>query len=174
MRPPMMTPVAALTRFRPDTSSLNSHARDRIEYVRQGVKVGATGILLPYLGKAEIIELESVCPIPNTPMWFLGMINNRGNLLPVFDLKLFMEMNAEQTPRWLMILGHGGRAAGLCIDTLPVAIENPQQADIDSIDLQTSIPAALRPHLAGAYLHKGALWMDVVYDGLFLDLCARF
>src|SRR3989304_4762892 len=87
-RKPMVTPVAALTRFRPDTSSLSNHTSDRIEYIRQGVKVGATGIFLPYLKKVEIIELESVCPIPNTPMWFMGMINNRGNLLPLFDLKL--------------------------------------------------------------------------------------
>jgi len=170
----MLAPVAALTRFRPDTRSLNNRARERAEYIRQGVKVGTTGMFLPYQEKVEIIELESVCPIPNTPMWFMGIINNRGNLLPVFDLKLFMEMNVEQASRWLMILGHGGRTAGLCIDTLPAIIENPQQVGTDQIVVQTSIPAALRPHLTGAYLHNGTFWMDVTYDKLLLDICARF
>ena len=173
-RKPMLAPVAALTRFRPDTSSLSNHASDRIEYIRQGVMAGATGIFLPYLEKVEIIELESVCPIPNTPMWFMGMINNRGNLLPVFDLNLFMEMNVEQTSRWLMILGHGGKTAGLCIDTLPEAIDNPQQVDINQTEVQTGIARVLRPHLSGVYLHNGTLWMDVAFDRLFLDLCARF
>jgi twitching motility protein PilI len=170
----MLAPVAALTRFRPDTSGLSNYAGERSEYIRQGVKVGASGILLPYLEKVEIIELESVCPIPNTPMWFMGMINNRGNLLPVFDLNLLMEIEVEQSSRWLMILGTGGRAAGLCIDTLPAAIDNPQQVGVDQIDTQIGVPVALRPYLAGAYSHNGALWMDITYDKLFLDLCARF
>ena len=173
-RRPVLAPVAALTRCRPDISGLSNRSEERNEYIRQGVKVGATGIFLPYLEKVEIIEFESLCPIPNTPMWFMGMINNRGNILPIFDLKLFMEMEMEVSSRWLMILGSGGRAAGLCIDTLPAAIENPQQVDIARIDAQTSIPIALRPYLAGSFLHNGALWMDLTYDKLFLDLCARF
>jgi twitching motility protein PilI len=173
-RRPMLAPVAALTRFRPDISGLSSRTRERSEYIRQGVKVGAAGIFLPYLEKVEIIELESVCPIPNTPMWFMGMINNRGNLLPVFDLKLFMEMKVEQSSRWLMVLGSGGKAAGLCIDTLPAAIENPQQVGVDQVDAQASIPDTLRPYLVGTYSHNGTLWIDITYDKLFLDLCARF
>lgn len=172
---PMVTPVAALTRFRPDTRSLNNRAGVRADYIRQGVKVGAMGLFLPYQEKVEIIELDSVCPIPNTPMWFMGMINSRGNLLPVFDLKLLMGMQVEQASRWLMILGHGGNAAGLCIDTLPTNIENPQQTGINEIDAQTAgFPATLRPHLAGVYLHGGMLWMDIEYNRLFLDICAKF
>ena len=170
----MLPPVAALTRFHPDISGLSNRAGERPEYIRQGVKVGVIGIFLPYLEKVEIIELESVCPIPNTPMWFMGMINNRGNLLPVFDLKLFMEMEVEQSSRWLMILGSGGKAAGLCIDALPTVIDNPQQGGVEQRDAQASIPDTLRPYLAGTYSHNGALWMDITYDKLFLDLCARF
>ena len=169
----MLAPVTALTRFRPDTSGLNSRARDQTEYIRQGVQVGATGIFLPYLEKVEIIELESVCPIPNTPMWFMGMINNRGNLLPVFDLKLFMAMD-DQPSRWLMVIVHGGKAAGLCIDTLPVIIENPQTVDVDRDGAHITLPQALRPHIVATYVHNGKLWMDVAYDKLFLELCARF
>jgi twitching motility protein PilI len=173
-RRPLLAPVAALTRCHPDISGLSNRNAERTEYIRQGVKVGATGIFLPYLEKVEIIALESLCPIPNTPMWFMGMINNRGNLLPVFDLKLFMQTDVAVPSRWLMILGSGGRAAGLCIDSLPVTIENPEQVDPARIDTEIRIPADLRPYLSGSFLHDGALWMDLTYDKLFLDLCARF
>ena len=170
----MLAPVAALLRFRPDTSGLINRAREQAEYIRQGVQVGATRIFLPYLEKVEIIELASVCPIPNTPMWFLGMINNRGHLLPVFDLNLFMGMDVGQSSRWLLILGHGNWVAGLCIDTLPAVIANPQQVDVNQTEAQTGIPVALCPHLNGAYLHSGTLWLDVAFDKLFIDLCSRF
>lgn len=169
-----MTPVAALTRCHPDASGLSNRTTLQTDFIRQGVRVGATRIFLPYLEKVEIIELESFCPIPNTPMWFMGMINNRGNLLPVFDLKLFMQADVDGPSRWLMVLGTGGRAAGLCIDTLPVTIENPEQVDITGIDTQTGIPAELRPYLTGLYLHDGIMWMDLTYDKLFHDLCAGF
>ena len=170
----MLAPVAALTRFRPDTSVLGNRARDQAAYTRHGVKVGDTGIFLPYLERVEIVELQSVCPIPNTPMWFMGMINNRGNLMPVFDLKLFMAMGVDQPSRWLMILGHGSKAAGLCIDSLPAVIENPQLVDVDQAVVQTAVPQALLRHLAGTYMHNGKVWVDLDYDKLFPDLCARF
>ena len=170
----MLAPVTALTRFHPDTSGLSNRVSEQTEYVRQGVQIGATGILLPYLEKVEIIQLESVCPIPNTPMWFKGMINNRGNLLPVFNLKLFMAMDDDQPSRWLMILAHGGKAAGLCIDTLPIVIENPQPVDVDWNDAQITIPQALRLHVVRAYMQNGKLWMDMAYEKMLLEFSARF
>ena len=173
-RRPRLTPVAALTRCHPDISGLTDTTTLHSDVIRQGVRIGTTGILLPYLEKAEIIELDSFCPIPNTPMWFMGMINNRGNLLPVFDLKLFMQADVHGPSRWLMVLGGGSRAAGLCIDTLPVTIANPEQMDIARIDAQTGIPDELRPYLAGSYIHDGLLWMDLTFDKLFQDLCAGF
>jgi len=170
----MLAPVAALTRCHPDTSGLSDNARVQAAYTRHGVKVGDTGLFLPYLEKVEIMELASVCPIPNTPMWFMGMINNRGNLLPVFDLKLFMAMDVDQPSPWLMILGQGGKAGGLSIDSLPAVIDNPKPVDIDRIDGQMTIPNALRAHVAGTYVHNEKLWLDVAYDRLFQVFCAGF
>lgn len=173
-RSAMLAPVAALTRFRPDTSDLGNRVSEQTAYVRQGVKVGDTGLLLPHLDKVEIIELASVCPIPNTPMWFLGMINNRGNLLPVFNLKLFLAMDEDQPARWLMILGQDARTAGLCIDTLPLVIDNPRPVDIDWSDTQMGVPRALRPHVTGMFRQNDRMWLDMAYDKLFLEFCAGF
>ena len=170
----MLVPVAALTRYRPDISDLSSNGRDQAALVRHGVKVGDTGIFLPYLEKVEIVEMDSVCPVPNTPMWFMGMINNRGHLLPVFDLKLYLALDVDQPARWLMIQGYGGKAAGLCIDTLPVVIDNPEAADTDRMDAQMAIPHALRAHVTGTYVHNGRTWLDVSYDKLFHAFCAGF
>ncbi|MGH8119358.1 MAG: hypothetical protein ACRESK_01955, partial [Gammaproteobacteria bacterium] len=84
-----------------------------------------------------------------------------------FDLKQFMAIDVDQPSPWLMIQGQGSKAAGLCIDSLPAVIENPEAADTDRIGAQVSVPHALRPHVAGVYVHNDKIWLDVAYDRLF-------
>ena len=40
----------------------------------------------------EIIGMMSITPIPRTPDWVLGVINLRGKVIPVVDLRLKFEM----------------------------------------------------------------------------------
>jgi len=45
----------------------------------------------------EIKDVEKYTPIPNTPNWTLGVINLRGSVVPVFDLrKMFFDYDSEK------------------------------------------------------------------------------
>ena len=37
----------------------------------------------------EIKDVEKCTPIPNAPEWTLGVINLRGSVVPIFDLRVF-------------------------------------------------------------------------------------
>ena len=42
----------------------------------------------------EIVEQSAVTRLPKTPVWMRGLINLRGNVLPVIDLKMKLGMGA--------------------------------------------------------------------------------
>lgn len=69
----------------------------------------------------EIITLSHPTPVPGAQSWMLGVANVRGNLLPVVDLKQFMEgertVMHETSQRALVIRQAGGNVAVL-IDEL--------------------------------------------------------
>lgn len=41
---------------------------------------------------SEVCPLEDLTPIPGTPLFVLGIINNRGEILSIIDLKKFFEL----------------------------------------------------------------------------------
>mgnify|MGYP003952499105 CR=1 FL=1 len=52
----------------------------------------ALGLLLPPGDVAELVRGARVSAVPNTPSWFVGLINRRGNLVPVFDLLHYFDL----------------------------------------------------------------------------------
>lgn len=45
----------------------------------------------------EVLEYRKVTPVPRTPDFMLGVINLRGNVVPVVDLRRQFEMNITET-----------------------------------------------------------------------------
>ncbi|PHS27218.1 MAG: chemotaxis protein CheW [Methylophaga sp.] len=69
----------------------------------------------------EIKGWESVTPIPNTPEYLCGVLNLRGAIVPVVDLRLRFEMPArEYTPTTVVVVLNVGegvqRTVGIVVD----------------------------------------------------------
>lgn len=164
----MMPPTAALSRFTLNRSRL-VEKESKKEIVRYGFMVSTLSFLLKPGEKVEIIEAIPVCPLPNTPQWLAGMINVRGNLLPVFDLKLLLDLQVTMQSKWIMIFGHGSSAAGIYIDTLPVSIRTGE-ATVETPPL----PELLRTCATHIYNQGETRWIEVAFDSFFAQLRARF
>jgi twitching motility protein PilI len=53
--------------------------------------VGETAFLAPLEEIAEVLDVpREITPVPATKAWFCGIANNRGTLLPIFDLHAFL------------------------------------------------------------------------------------
>ncbi len=68
----------------------------------------------------EIITLPGITPVPGGQPWLLGVANVRGTLLPVADLKLFLEGERtvlHENQRALVVRQPGGNVA-ILIDEL--------------------------------------------------------
>jgi purine-binding chemotaxis protein CheW len=71
---------------------------------------------IPVLKVREIIRLVSITPIPQMPAFIKGVINLRGKIVPVADLRLRLNLDAAQpTERTCVVVVHVKMASGVAI-----------------------------------------------------------
>ena len=81
------------------------------------------GFLIAQNTASEIIEGIEVYPLPNSARCMAGLINLRGNVVPVFDLNVVLNTASAGTKkRLLLVLGEAEHAVGIYIEQLPQAI----------------------------------------------------
>lgn len=155
-----------------DGSAVAQSAPEIDENRRHGFRVGRTPLLHELARDVELTELMPAYSLPNTAHWCLGLINLRGRLIPVYDLKPLLEGALPDTARpKLLISGSGDLAAGLVIDDTPApVIVEPGRLVPDA---DRAVPAVLRGATRGVYRMAGEAWIDPDYDALFSDLAAR-
>ena len=56
-----------------------------------GFRIGPKRLASGFDEVVEIIPMPQVTPVPGAQPWMLGVANIRGNLLPIVDLKQFLE-----------------------------------------------------------------------------------
>jgi len=85
-----------------------------------GYRVGARRLASGFDEVREILPLPQITPVPGAQPWMLGVANVRGNLLPIVDLKQFLEGERtvlHESQRCLLVRQPGGDVAVL-IDEL--------------------------------------------------------
>lgn len=133
--------------------------------LRYGFRVGGFGFILAQEKFGEVMEDIAIHPIPNTQKWFLGMVNMRGNLVPVFDYKLLLnpgDNNLDRKKERLMIMDSGDRAVGVIIDELPKPVDlgEPEERLPD-------LPEILEEHVGKAYDCEQQIWLEFDIEGFF-------
>lgn len=77
-------------------------------------RVKAQLFLTPLEQIAEVLELPwEITRVPGTKPWLLGVANNRGTLLPIYDLASVIEANAPQIRRRTQEVGPDRRREGV-------------------------------------------------------------
>ena len=85
-----------------------------------GYRIGSHRLASGFDEVLEILPLPQVSPVPGAQPWMLGVANVRGNLLPIVDLKQFLEGERtvlHESQRVLLVRQPGGDVAVL-IDEL--------------------------------------------------------
>jgi twitching motility protein PilI len=158
-----LKPSEALTRFDPGDSLIDRNIRS-MEPLRFGVRVVDIGLLIPSGMLSEVVEDAKIYPLPTAPHWFQGLINLRGTLVPIFNLKVLFQIDKPDTEDGtnLLVLNSDDQAAGFLIDGLPMALNVTQS--LTQIPL---LPAVLREHAHVVYVQDGRVWVEFDFDGLF-------
>ena len=85
-----------------------------------GFRIGDKRLAAGFGEVVEILPMPQVTPVPGAQPWMLGLANIRGNLLPIVDLKQFLEGDRtvlHEGQRVLIVRQPGGDVA-VTIDEL--------------------------------------------------------
>lgn len=86
----------------------------------------------------EIIRMAEITRIPKAPSFIEGVINLRGKIIPVIDLKKKLGIDGNENPeeKRILVADVGGQTAGLVVDHVH------EVADIEDKDIELP-PAVL-------------------------------
>lgn len=110
-----------------------------LQFVGFGIADERFGVNI--LSVQEIIRSTEVTSVPNSPLFVEGVINLRGDIVPVIDLRkrlnLYNEEKADER-NWILILRIENRVVGFIVDTVTEVLKVSQ----DMIDPAPSIVTA--------------------------------
>jgi purine-binding chemotaxis protein CheW len=81
-------------------------------------KIGAEIVGIDISKVREVTEITKPMVVPRTPDFLLGLVNVRGEVVPVISLKKRLGLGGEELGNFLLVIEDGGRVAGLKVDEL--------------------------------------------------------
>ena len=126
-------------------------------YVR--LRVAAEAYAMPVQHVREIANLGDITPVPGLRREILGVRNLRGQILPVVDLAMLLQISRTGFPDRLLVAEAGGLAAGLVIDEVSGVDELSDPTD----DADSAL-------LAGTLLDRGDLVGVIDVPSVFAEL----
>lgn len=155
-----LKPEEALTRFKKPKSSLlaNNGVSLADKSNRYGFEISNVGFLMAETSLAEVVKNAQMFPIPNTKKWLRGLINLRGNLVPVYDLSLMTGLKTKPSKSEnLLVLGSGVESVAIVIDNLP------RSCDVSLWEKMESVPCSLNgleEHVTEVYAAEDMVWIN--------------
>ncbi len=138
--------------------------------LRHGFRVGFLQLLLPAQTRSELLRCEHFCAIPETPDWFVGFINHRGDVVPVYDLAASLGLGVTDPKHgWLLLLDAQPATAAVLLQETPQGITNPSVAG----EVQPR-PDLLEGICSGQYLYRNSLWFEFDHRAYFSRQKQRF
>jgi purine-binding chemotaxis protein CheW len=95
-----------------------------------GFQVGRETYGVPITSLHEIVRVPEITAVPDAPDYLEGVINLRGKIVSVMDLrKRFGEKQASlKKQNRILVVEHGGRLAGLIVDSASEVLKIPTDA----------------------------------------------
>ena len=94
-----------------------------------GFQVGRETYGVPITSLHEIVRVPEITAVPDAPEYLEGVINLRGKIVSVIDLrKRFGEASASPNRRnRILVVEHKGRLSGLIVDSASEVLKIPPQ-----------------------------------------------
>lgn len=93
-------------------------------------RLGGEGYALEVMRVQEVLDVQSMTEVPGSPKALLGVINLRGHVVPVYDLRipfgLPLESTSSRAPSVLIVeteAGNDAQVTGLVVDRVSDVLE---------------------------------------------------
>lgn len=161
-----LPPGEALTYFEPPQGVHSSAVKQErhSERVRYGFRIGDLGMLIDLDTGSEVLAMPQVATLPNTPPGFLGLINLRGNLVPVYELRTLLELGQRPSgvPTMVLVFGKDEHAVGVSIDGYPEPL-----LELNPIQNLPTLPHVLKKHVSAGFINDDRIWLEFKHNTFF-------
>ena len=103
-----------------DSYRIRDNSSEKEQLIQMvGFKIGKEIFGVDILMVQEIIRSAPITYVPNSPEFVEGVINLRGSIIPVIDLRKRLNLetgNYRQETDWILILDISGRITGFIVD----------------------------------------------------------
>ena len=161
-----MLPSAALDRFDPPADMVLAATIEK-EVGRYGFKIGSLGLLIQLGSGSEVMQLPTIWTLPGAVPWLLGLINLRGNLVPVYELRqvLGLEPRVAVDKPLVLVFDQGDKAVGVVIDDFP----KPLSA-LSPLPHLPQLPTVLNGHVQAGFMKDEMIWLEFDHATFFDEL----
>lgn len=162
-----LKPEDALRRFKkPENAVLNKPDYGFTEQsLRYGFIIENMGFLIAENTLSEVVKNTEIYPIPHTSTWMRGLINLRGNLVPIYDFSLLLGLSDKKTEYDnLLVLGNDSHSVGLLIDNIPKSYDIGNWQKLVQAPCQLG---GLEDHVVDTYSCNDIMWLDFDHVGYF-------
>jgi purine-binding chemotaxis protein CheW len=109
---------------------------------------------------AEVLPFIKPTRVPHSPKFLSGLIDVRGNLLPVIDMRLRAQLPAMKRPRHIIALRLSSRFIGAIVDEV---------CDVLTIDEAVSDEMDVPDQIAPQFVSRAVKWSNRVVPVLNLQ-----
>lgn len=119
----------------------------------------------------EVVEFTHITPIPKTPPWIRGVLNLRGSVVPVLDLKQKLAMGPTEQSRdaCVLILEIALEGERTLVGVLADSVREVLELDATEIDPPPNFGARLSTdYIRGVGRRNGELFVVLDVERIFL------
>jgi purine-binding chemotaxis protein CheW len=122
-------------------------------YIR--FSLGREEYAIPLLKVREVIAMPETTPVPQTPQYFLGIMNLRGQVITVLDLRLKLGIKADRGAEMAVIIVDLGEiCVGVVVDSINSVLAAEQSDLAERPDLKQNRAAE---YITGVYRKEKGL-----------------
>ena len=136
--------------------------------------MGADTYAIPVEALTEIIIPQKIFPIPTTPAYVAGIINLRGNIIPIVDIRPVLALSQEAASGQIAILRYNQMPIGIVVDAV-VEIASVPRNKIVEVPAEHALqhPGKERNRFVKSIIHReggiaALLDIDKVLDAIKL------
>jgi twitching motility protein PilI len=133
-----------------------------------GFRAGPHHFVIPLNESREIFPVpEQVTAVPKSQPWVFGIVNLRGELLPVLDLSLYLHGKASKVTKRsrIVVINDKEIGSGLLVDEV-FGLKHFQR-EAEAVDQSRNLN--LTPYLAGSVFQQDIQWNVFSFRKLIAD-----
>jgi purine-binding chemotaxis protein CheW len=103
--------------------------------------LGVEEYAVPLLAVREVIAMPEYTPVPYTPPYFLGIMNLRGQVISIMDLRQKLGVKpVNQTETTVIICDLGGASIGVVVDSVNTVLTPKAEEVSPKPEIQSNRP----------------------------------